>query len=111
MRFRIDRASGREDQPPTQGAVRRSYTAVHTFSKERMNVEVFKASQKRMSDRRTLHEFDDRIELHIPTKAWFIEVDTLEDLMRLIKNEGRIVVELVPHQRCPEITIYDDYLE
>jgi hypothetical protein len=73
---------------------------------------VFKEAQERMTDGRTIREFEDRIELRIPTKAWFIDVPDLTALMRLMKREGgKIIVERDPLDRHPSITIYDDYVE
>ena len=45
-------------------------------------------------------------------KLWCIELNTLEDLMTLIENEGRVIIEesYYTHE-SPKIEFYDDYRE
>lgn len=45
-------------------------------------------------------------------RAWVVEIDTLDDLLRFIEAEGDdIVVAKGPPGGRAEIMIYDDYLE
>ncbi len=49
----------------------------------------------------------------VDTNAWFIEINTLEDLLKSIKKHGSCVVSesdwLI--KSCPSIEIYDTYRE
>ena len=41
--------------------------------------------------------------------AYTIEINTLEELMKLVEKEGRIII--LPTKRMPTIEIYDDFRE
>lgn len=58
----------------------------------------------RVVNRRIVRDFED--------EAWFIELDTLEDLLNFKKKYGPLVIEQCSHNSAiTVIEIYDDYRE
>lgn len=98
--------------PPTPGAIWRNTTRVFVVEKSGLDVKTWmKAMRESHGPDVDIRESEDHMEVRLPIKAWFIEVLDLPALMKLIKREGKIVIDRDPHERHLEITIYDDYLE
>lgn len=43
--------------------------------------------------------------------AWYVEIETLADLLDFAGSNGDLVISNNPRVGCPELEIYDDYRE
>jgi hypothetical protein len=115
MKFVITRTSIQDDSAPCKGAFKGQYLRIDTRTCK------------------TFEEYDERIGKNRPwlsegtnhrlvnegiardmemTDAWFVEINTLEDLLILNAEEGQIVIgHCYDNKEVPQIEIYDDYRE
>jgi hypothetical protein len=122
MRFAVKRTSVYdENQQPIEEAVEGTtdYWDVRTFKSEEEHDERF-GHREKWRDQGTDHQtvYGPRggvqgIKRKLgPHKAWFIEIDTLEEFMALYGKYGPIVISgALGDESVPCIEIYDDYRE
>lgn len=113
MEFEVTRTSSRSNVQPCKGAVQKDCirTDVRTFKspedfQKRLNQDWFADGD----NHRKLK--GGGIARDLPTKAWFIEVNSLDDLMQMYHKLGDLVIR-ESWRRTGEacIEIYDDYRE
>lgn len=80
-----------------------------------MKFTVRRASEKPYEGtyKETIHYKDDRFR---DEEKWIIELNTLDDLMAFINENGHAVIinsgeTAYPQRNLPDIIIYDDYIE
>ena len=106
MRFKVNRASGTE--PPCKGAVLEKYTTEWKLdlSKMKKNDRVHTLLKHSHEQKGVNCKIEnDWLIKEFEQESWFIEINSIEELMTLVEKEGHIVLA------SDEITIYDDYLE
>jgi hypothetical protein len=115
MKFEISRTSvWNIEVPPCDGAVKmetlrpdaRHYGSPEEYDKAQARYSRFKpwmseGKNHRIADGNIIRDFD--------WEAWFIELNSLEELMSFISSEGPCVI--LRGEINPSIEIYDDYRE
>lgn len=116
MKFLVTRTSGfgfREKDKPCKNAIKKYYTVVdeRTIDNPMKNPFIGESWYKNG----TRHRVENgHIKRNLRKKGWFIEINSLEELIEFQKEYGRIIIEetyLPALDGTLKIEIYDDYRE
>jgi hypothetical protein len=113
MKFAIRRTSEWEDRiSPCEGAVQLPYIRIdeRTVNDPMKNKYIGEDWYKEGTNHRVENG---HIKRDFEEKCWFIEIETLEDLMNLRNREGQplIIDSSNNNPNIPQIEIYDNYRE
>lgn len=111
MKFGIRRTSEWGDASPYKHAVKLPYTRIdeRTVNDPMKNKYIGKDWYKDGTNHRVENG---HIKRDFQDECWFIEIDSLEDLINIYKQEGQLVItEVYGNPTIPCIEIYDNYRE
>jgi hypothetical protein len=112
MKFRIKRTS--TDKKPCSRAKKEN--CIYVDERDVSSPELLKydnAVESWYSSGKNHRVENGHIKRDIYTTAWFIEINTLEDLLKFIKKHGNCIITQSDWliKSCPSIEIYDTYRE
>ena len=110
MKYIISRASEcNEEIKPCEGAVLETLVATNTYVSEEAPG-YYKA--KLNPNNFNFREEDGKFKCDFYKNLWTIEINSLEDLMKLYDKYGDLIIQdSIWCENIPEIKIYDDYIE
>jgi hypothetical protein len=118
MKFQITRTSGGEGKPKVNGKfplVHERYTRIDTRTvNDPAKIPAEHGSAWWYAEGINHRVEGGRIKRDFPDDAegWFVEIETLDDLMRLVDRNGSIIVNRAwDNDSVRTIEIYDDYRE
>lgn len=121
MEFRISRTSKGNDEKPCEEAYKKEYIredergfATPKEFKERFHEDWFSEgfNHRIITNTKGNYVNDTHIIRDFKDEDWFIEINTLEDLLKLEEKYGELIITtFYSKENYKEIEIYDDYRE
>lgn len=116
MKFKISRTSDWDELQPCNGAMLEPYMRVDertTNSPDKISAYRGQPTDWWYEEGENHRVENGRIKRDFHDEGWFIEVNSLEELIKMVDEHGSIIVQPFGYKRCDyyNLEIYDGYRE